>query len=367
MPLLETTGQNQSLEKNDFSGGFSITEIIKGQPRVNERIILIGEFAPHESVPFGGKQKIIKEYYAGSNDPSIQVLGAQEDDISIKGLLKERSLPSDLAGAAQDFQEKLDAMRIRGNLVELAFGEYKRYGFIESGTFKVMRRNRIAYDLNFLISGKTIPKNYYLVNGSDGDLTKPNRDLASRAAAYLLQLEEAKPAGMKKSMIDEINDTISGIAGEISKVTKFVDGILDDVDKLAASAERAIGVIRNTRNFIVRSSRRISAIPNTIQSLSNSGLSEGQKLLTVFQNNDYIHKIKNTNKVTASELATMQIKIEATKLKSFKTIHLVRQGETLQKISIKYLGTPDKWIDIKELNNLRDTNLVRGSLLKIPN
>lgn len=367
MPLLETSGTNQFAPTNDFAGGFSITEIINGQPRTKDQIVLNGSFMPHESVSFGGKQKIIKEYYAGSNDPSIQVLGAQEDDISIKGMLKEIKLPADLKGAAQDYQEQLDAMRIRGNLVEIALGEWKRYGFIESGSFKVFQKNRIGYEINFLISGKTIPKNYYLVNGFDGDLTKPNRDLAKRAAEYFAKLEEEKPSGMQKSMIDELNDAISGVAKEITKVTSFVDGILNDFDKLKASAERAIGVIRNARNFIVKSSKRISAIPNTISSLSASATSEGEKLKNVFQNFQYINDVKKTNTLTLAELNVLQKKFESTRQKPFKTVHLVREGDTLQKISIKYHGTSDKWNDIKELNNLRDTNLVKGSILKIPN
>ena len=46
--------------------------------------------------------------------------------------------------------------------------------------------------------------------------------------------------------------------------------------------------------------------------------------------------------------------------------HLVVDGDNLQKISVKFYGTPDNWKKIFDYNKLTTTELSTGTLLEIP-
>lgn len=357
--------QRQSYEKSDFEGGLIITEIVNGKRMEADRVVLLGSFMPTNEFPFGGKQRIVKEHYAGSQDPTIQVMGPAEDDVSISGVLKEKKLSSELKGASQEYQELIDAMRIRGNLVEIVLGEWKRYGFIESSTFKMKRVSHIEYTINFIIAGFNIPKNYYLVDGFDGDLVTPNKELTNKVLAFQT-MQQNMSTNFPRTLTDNLNSAISGIAKSITSVTSFVDGILDDADRLKASAERAIGVIRNSRVFLARTTRRVNSIPSSATSIVVGGASETEKLVNEINLNATLGNISKLNMETAKMLASLQRKFESVLNIKADSFHLVKQGDTLQKISVKKYGSSDKWTEIKDLNKLRTTELVPGTLLKIP-
>ena len=352
---------------NDFPNGMTITEVIDGAERKLDSIQLVGRFAPLQPFEFGGEQRIAREDYPGSSEPTIHVLGPKEDEVTIRCEMKTNKFRGDsgLRAAAQEYQELIDAMRVRGNLVKIVLGEWKRYGFIKRSKFRLYTLQRIDADITFEIVGFNPPKGWRVVTEADQNVTKPNKEVTNAAAAALAAARNY-PATMPLTAVDIFNNAIGAVADAISKVTGFVDGIVDDADKLVGSANRAIGLIKNARSTISRTKRNIGAIANNAAGLAGSAASASQGAINLIQNTDHtaktIRDFSNLSILLASLQARMQQYVSQVPFRR----HLVRTGDTLQNVSMKYYNTADNWKKIYDHNKLSSTDLVIGSVLEIP-
>lgn len=352
---------------NDFPSGMVITEIINGKSQEADSIYLVGRFAPIQPFEFGGEQRIVREEYPGSSEPTIQVLGPKEDEVTVKVEMRTNKFRGnpDLRAAAQEYQELIDAMRLRGNLVQITLGEWMRYGFIKRAKFRLYTLQKIDAEITFEISGFNPPKGWRVVVEADQNVIKPNKEVTNAAQAALAAARNY-PETMPLTAVDIFNNTIGAVADAISKVTGFVEGIVDDADKLVGSANRAIGLIKNARSVISKSKRNLGAIANTASGLGGSASSEFQKAVNTIQNTDHtaktIRDFSNLSILLAALQARMQQYVSQVPFRR----HLVRQGDTLQNISMKYFNTADNWKKIYDHNKLSQTDLVIGSVLEIP-
>jgi hypothetical protein len=352
---------------NDFPKGMTITEVIDGAERKLEAVQLVGRFAPIQPFEFGGEQRIVREEYPGSSEPTIQVLGPKEDEVTIKIEMrtnKFRGNPS-LRAAAQEYQELIDAMRIRGNLVKIVLGEWKRYGFIKRCKFRLYTLQKIDAEITFEISGFNQPKGWRIITDGDQNVNKPNKEVTN-AAASALESARNFPSTMPLTALDIFNNAIGSVADAVSKVTNFVDGIVDDADKLVGSANRAIGLIKNARATISRAKRNIGAIANNAAGLGGSFTSAAQGAINLISNTDHTAKTIRDFSNLSILLATLQARMQQYVSQVPFRRHLVRQGDTLQNVSMKYYNTADNWKRIYEHNKLSKTDLVIGSILEIP-
>lgn len=398
MPLLESALSNvpglknittqkpktQNFVSDDYKDGFLIEEFENGKSKNGGRedINLTGPFMPHQPFTFGGEQRLVSTYYPGNSEPTVQVMGSKENDLTIKGELRLKKFKriykstTDDAGSpsltetevrqiAQEFQELIDAMRIRGNLVRLSMGEWQRWGFIQSVSFDLYTLAKITYEIKFLIVGFNQPINTKLSQGHDDNLIKPNKDLTDAALGAIAGMQQFPPT-MPRTISEFLNQEIGQVASAINLVTGFVNEALSDAEQLNNSLNRAIGLIKNARAVISQSARRINSISLSFSSLGSSVLSEWQKTTATVKSVNHIHDMRGSYTDLASMLAGLQARFEALR----KTIPLQRyrvvNGDNLQKISTKFYNTPDHWQDIYDHNKLTDTQLVVGSVLEIP-
>lgn len=371
-PVAKKTVSATDVMKSDFPDGMRIVEIDRqGREIVADAITLVGAFMPKDSLGFGGTQHIVKEYYAGSSEPSVQVLGPREKDVTIRGSfnlrkIKDTSLYSrGKESAAQEMQELVDAMRIRGNLVKITLGEWRRYGFIIDSDFKLKTLSDIDYEVIFSIVGFNQPKNYYLVDGTDGDLIAPNKDVIAKLNAALLA-NQNKTTDLPVSVSDVMNGITADIAAAVGLVTGFVDEVLGDAERINASANRALGLIRNARSFISKSNRRLGAIARDVSTLGSRFVDETERTLATLRGIQSLNTVHSRNREIGMSLRNLESKYTAFISTLPLRRHFVVDGDTLQKLSIKYYGTADSWEKIMDHNKLRSAELVKGSVIEIP-
>lgn len=358
----------------DFAEGMFIVEIKDGREMIEDRIHLLGEMMPHDSLNFGGEQRIVKEYYPGNSEPSVQVMGPREKNVNIRGRFKTKHIrDADLIATAwaskesiaQEFQELVDAMRLRGNLVKITLGNWYRYGFIESCDFKLRRLSDIEYDISFSIVGFNLPTNCKVMRSSDNNVIKPNKALTNKANEYYAT-HQLYPASMPQSISELLNGYISDVATSIALVTNFVDGALTDVENLEASANRALGLIKNANAMISKTKRRLGAISSNISNLGSSFSSEAGKTSAAIKNLSHINSIKTDYTSLAGFLAALRVQFAAIAKTVPLVRHLVQDGDTLQRLAIRYYGSADNWNSIYKHNKLSSTDLAVGSVLEIP-
>jgi uncharacterized protein YoxC len=304
----------------------------------------------------------------------MQMLGPRESDVTIKGVFKTKRFSDDVkkansfafaSKAAYQYQELVDQMRVRGNMVKVTLGDWIRYGVIEEGSFKLNRVSNIEYSITFSIIGRTLPKNCKFTDKANDDLKGPNTELTN-AAAKALANSKNFPDSMPRSLADAISDLVSLVASGIKLVTGFVDGILKDIENLVASANRAIGLIKNARALISKTMRRIGAIQQSIANLASGVSLTAKKNSAQVKNAHHLNDVKQNLLDLSKLLAILNIIFQAQAKSLPLRRHLVKKDETLQAIAMRYYNTSDFWKNIYDHNKLSSSVLTVGNVLEIP-
>jgi hypothetical protein len=349
---------------NDFDEGLLITEIIDGKEV--DSVALNGAFMPHVPFEFGGTQKVVKDYYPGSNEPAVQILGSRESDQTIKGVFKtKRFRDSELQTAAVEFQEKIDSLRMRGNLLKIQLGTWVRYGFMEETAFKLSRLSSIEYEMKFAIVGLKPPVGYKFAI-DDGNPIVASRELSQKLTKSLDEMSNI-PSAMPTNLVDDLNSYISGISSAVGKITGFVDGIISDVEALQNSANRAIGMIRFYRSYLSVTARKINFMYLSIKNMAPiPGFSSAEYNAAQIKNWAHINLSVSNIYSLQSIMAQLQKRFELLAKSVPLVRHLVKNGETLQSISMKYYNNSEYWSKIKAHNKLESTTITAGQVLEIP-
>lgn len=409
MPLLEqgiskipglTNISNRTVDvptftADDFPNGFQIIEYEEGQQRNRDNyngrdeipgsrdIILKGPFMPHIPFTFGGEQRVQTKYYPGNPEPTVHIMGGKEDDLIIKGHfrlkdfsrsyvtanndanLKQTSENQNVRQTAIAYQELIDQMRLRGNVVHLVMGAWSRWGFIKSVKFDLNTIADISYTIEFIITGFSKPSNIKLASGSSDNLSDPNAALITNAAAAISKMS-AFPKTMPLGLAANLNAEIGKVAAAIKVVTDFVSGALNDADQLQASLNRAIGLIKTARTAIYQSAFRINQIATSVSSLGSTFVTEWEKTKGTILSVNHMQNMKGTYYDLQGFLASLQAQLDAMRKQIPLQRYIVKNNDTLQAISSRYYATPDHWDAIYSHNNLQTTQLVIGTILEIP-
>jgi nucleoid-associated protein YgaU len=356
-------------ERNDFKNGFVITPYSKnGNPLTNDVVALLADAMPIQPFVFGGQQKIVKDYYPGNSEPTVQVIGPQENDITINGRIKSKRIKvgagdnkEDLRLYPQYVQESIEAIRVAGLLVRLNLGSWQRYGFIQDATFNMKNLSDIEYKINFIIVGFNQPKDYIVRDANKQAIPyNKNKETAKKMAELLNSTFGKAPDSMPKSFADQINSAISDVAAAVNLVTGFVDTVLGEVDSVKASVQRALGLIKNARNQCTTFQRRIGSL------IPSGGVDQATRINGGYANSAFIASSLSGVAAIVALLAGLVPQLKAITQTIPLGRHRVASGDTLQKIAMKYYKDASKWEDIYDHNNLSDTALVVGSILEIP-
>ena len=370
-------------ERHDFKNGFQIIEIQDGIELENEQVILRGSDMPMIPFTFGGAQKIVKDYYPGNSEPSVQVLGPRENNIVIKGRLKAKTINISASqdketyrNYPQEMQQLIEAMRIRGNLVRMSMGEFQRFGFIENVVFNMRTLADIDYEIDFSIVGFNAPRNCKIIAVTKQVPFDINKDLINEVQAFQASAVERLPTledltanevpefTLDKSISTQINDLTSDVAEKIKLVTDYVDSILTEVDEVRLSIDRAEGLIKNARITLTRYINRIGSF----DIFGERVLEDPNGISPAYKNAAYLStSISETNSLSAF-LERLREQLNNTFATAPVARHRIITGDNLQKLSVRYYQDVAYWQDIFDHNNLETTDLstLVGEILEIP-
>lgn len=105
---------------------------------------------PAQGLGVGGSLRSTRTYYPGSNKPSTQVMGTQEEDMTLKGVWRDDQLEG--SGAAMVLVQTCRAMLLGQLRCELSWGsDLVRRGFIKSFLPEFDRPSVIRWTLVFQV------------------------------------------------------------------------------------------------------------------------------------------------------------------------------------------------------------------------
>lgn len=327
---------------------------------------------PHQPFEYGGEQRLVKEFYPGNSEPTVQVLGARESDQTIKGRLKSKHIKFKTKAEKEEFrqfayalQKQMDSIRIAGLLCRFEMrggaGAWTRWGFIEKSKFMMRTVSDIDYELSFFIVGFNKPTDYIIAANAQGIPFKDSRELVKKLAEAQAAIFPP-PSTITRSAAQQLNDAIGEIAEAINLVTGFVDTVLGEVDSLKASLERAKGLIKNARTKITQYQRRIGGINPEAGYTKTAGLG----VSGAYKNATYLQASQKNVFNLLTLLAAMAAAIAAIAATVPLGRHRIQSGDTLQTIAVKWYNDSTKWTLIFDHNHLTTTVLTVGQVIEIP-
>lgn len=341
-----------TIRPDDFIDGFMFEELTGPKKKVQ----LNGNLMPHIPFKFGGEQRIVKEYYAGQTEPSVQVLGPKEKDLPVSGRFYDKKYnDSDLYGVATEIQQLCDSIRIRGNVCRIWMGEFQRYGILREVDFEIKNIGDIKYNLVFDIIGFNAPINGKFIEKRKEVPFTINNDLISLAND--LQNLENIPISVPQSVADKIADLTNKAASAINLVTDFVDTVISTTNDIQKATQRALGLITHAQNKLREYSDFLGSIDPFDQDQALSGRYENASFYT----NSF-----NFSSFLTSFL--QKFRGEFTDLIDTLPLgrHLIKDGDSLQKIASKFYEDATEWKVIYDHNKLTTTDLIAGDILEIP-
>lgn len=340
----------------DFPDGFKISEILPTGSN-GDKIVFIGNWMPKIPFTFGGTQRMKKEFYSGYSEPTVQVFGPEESDITINGLFKDKRFSNiALRNISTEMQQKVDAMRIRGNIVRLQLGEFERYAIIKETKFDMDRLSRVGYAITFSIIGFNAPKNAIFLQRKKEVPFAISKELNDLTKAFA-EASGKVPKTVPQSIADIINGLTNDVAQVIGTITNFVDQIFSTVQDIKTAVNRIKGLIKYAQQKLNAYKRQVGALVSFDPTISITGRYSNAKYAT-------------SSIASSSSLSSLLERLRA----QFATLvndlplarNLVKQGDTLQKIAIKFYGNANDWKKIYDFNNLTSTDLTPGVMLDIP-
>lgn len=343
---------SNTIRDDDFIEGFQFEELTSPKKKVQ----LNGNLMPHVPFSFGGEQNIVKDYYPGQTEPSIQILGPREKDLTINGRFFDKKYSdTDLYGVATEIQQLVDSIRIRGNLVRIWMGEFQRYGIVKETEFNVKNLGDIEYTITFDIVGFNAPINGKFIEKKREVPFAINNDLISLAND--LQNQSSIPVSVPQSIAEKLRDLTNIAASAINLVTDFVDTVIKVTNDIQKSVQRVLGLIKNAQNKL----RQYRNFLGSINPFDSSQALTGR----------YNNASSYTNRFNfASFIGSFLQRFRRQFINLVNTLpltsHIVKEGESLQKISTKFYDDPNQWKKILEHNKLTNSDIEIGDTLEIP-
>ena len=124
------------------------TELSGDNPRT---VTLNGPDLPERPVQVGGSTRLVKTWYPGAEEASVQVMGTAEKPIPLRGVFND--VWTSLDGGALQKKSELEALRMRQRRLRMTWGtEIDVEGHLEEADFKFHQTSLIFYELLFMVA-----------------------------------------------------------------------------------------------------------------------------------------------------------------------------------------------------------------------
>jgi hypothetical protein len=342
-------------------------------------LVLAGRALPHRPYRLSGEMRAESTWYPGRPAATLQMLGAKENESTIGGWWKDRFIkpttdfgttvqPSGIAEAngvqvadVMALAKFVDAIRRRGQLIEVTWDELTRQGYLRKFEQNWHRREDLEWEITFewISQEKTLPPVGFHTQFSQSDL------LANLQTA-LTSIQAAAIAPFQT--IEAFNNAIDVATSQLSDA---VDSIANASANIATAALSPVDAARRTLsalNSIVDGSNEIiDAVQNVPPlALINSPidvLGEGDALLASSFGRGLIRSAQNSRSIAADNIDQFRVQAEQ---QDVIAVFTARDVQDLRSISTQFYGTQEEWKRIMQFNGLSTSQLTAGEVVFVP-
>jgi hypothetical protein len=323
--------------------------------------------APRAAWNFGIEQRTVRKDLPGAEEPVEQVLGWNYTPFTINGRWDDRYGGSGFA--MQQFRDFM-AMVKRGNFVRVQFEQLAIIGIVKSFQPSYKRKDCIDYSFtvspHFTNEGESVRQE---VNPKRRILTDP----VTSVQLCRLQLDAIRDAhavarasnlSRVQSLIN--NDLFAEVNADFDEVSRYITQAefsvskgLEAPDGAAQALLRGAQAMTSVRGVVQRTLSRLRGIVSTTTLAIDT-------FDTALDFRVWVSGVQYQMRLLGLQAFQTQQDLRLRAEPKPKRLHRARQGESLYAISTRYYGTPHRWREILQANNLSSLILQGGELLVIP-
>jgi len=290
-------------------------------------------------------------HYAGTYT-SVQVHGTEMSPMEIEGTFDDSWWGEQ--GRTKNMIDQIERVAQLGEIVRMEFEGLQLWGTIDFGyTYKT--EARAEYRLTFEPFWREDPRQKVYIS-----FAQPPNDLAELLDARLKDtsdfLEDA-PFGVDLSFVADIVLAMASARNAVSNVLGLLSSVADYADLI----DRQAGLVR----------RSLFATVKTVTSVRNRLAAAGENIVQAdagswLRGGEYVYEGTRRVDTSLEDLVAMLRKFLEVSRPKRQVTHVVRAGDTLQRLAEQYLGDFSRWTEIADANDLEGTAIVVGSVLIIP-
>lgn len=312
------------------------------------------------SMPY--MQRVIRTDNPRSRVPSLQMLGAVNENISITGLWDDRFNATNFAEATR---QRMNALISRGNPCIFRVGtpstDWKFCGVIEKcAAGKIERDGAYSYAIDIIVSHEEI------TDAISGEQEPPSEAIRLMSSVDML-------AGALSGASGQVNDIGAG------PTTRAVDAAIDDIEEANANLSRALDAseLRPVEQGIEQWSalatqfttvhdRANDLLVSTIEARADLVLS-ALTVVNMIRFESWLRKTRVTAALTKRTAYDAAIAMRNRAKPNADRLYRPVENETLYDIAWKFYGDPALWHTIADRNGLRYYEMTGDEILSIPN
>ena len=320
--------------------------------RAQETLQLRGTHIPFAPFQFAVSQQVEKFYYPGGpvdRRPTIQVLGAMDEDFTLRGRLKGSKLPSQ---ASQD--EPLQILKIMQRFVKtgqpcrLQIGFFIKYVTLRNLKAEYKLDSDIQYSLDVVVIG-----DYNPITGEQEEQqekitakifeTESDQDSIDETRAIIEEIRSLKNEATLFGFLDPVLDTIQDVERTLNDAVDVVEEFAEEVEKTAQKIERTLLIVERLRSRLFRIQGRLHASVNKVKRAGNP-----QRLLNSFNVFALVERLINRSQLN---LKKTEDNVKTQLISTINKTYVWKMGDTWPHISVMFYNTPDRAEELRLLNN----------------
>ena len=365
---------------------------------VKETLTLQGTNLPLQPFVHPVRQEVVSYYYPGGQAnrvPTVQVLGSIDEPVTLRGRFWAKKI-QDISRRTEplEISNILDRLVREGNVCRFSLGSWIKYGVLLEFRPEYRTDAMVDWSLQINVIGDKNPISGEEVEGespvarvfgadraedfseSVGEITQEllsaKEDVEGAGylrkysvtpfsiSEYLGSLVEGTPVGSLVDFGSSVYEGWTDIIRSVDSVTTSFVNFSEDLNRTADNIQRQIQLVLSQISKIYRVQENLY---NAVSQVSAS-VGTFERLLawnTIGNIITYTHTLQG-------RYLDLKNGLEREEARAFQEIYFTKPGDTLQAISSKFFGTPDRWEEIGNINNIElGVPLDENTLLVIPN
>jgi hypothetical protein len=325
-------------------------------------VTLGGRALPNRSLPAGGELREKKTWYAGNNVATLQVLGAQDNDMQLRGIWNDRFIGGQVETngfetpeLARDVVAIFDTLQRSGNALRFQWGEVVRMGILAEFEPVWLREQDVEWTMRFSWFGR-----------DDQEVPRATLDEPPNSAELRTRQNQTddqlafEPKAVRTDYADVIRAQVRGMRARVGAIFDRVRAAQSVVAIPLTAVRGALADAEALR--LLGNALAVDLIETPVEVATNFEGLVDRLGVEVWRR----EQGRRSRRVQAEGQRVARDLRRLTRPSPLAVVTIRGGGDSLRRIAREVYGTADEWRRIADVNGLPDSVVAAGTLIVIP-